>query len=59
MHSSARAVAAAAAPKHIVITGANTGIGFEAGLELAKRSYEITLACRNDEKAAAAAKRIT
>ncbi|KAI8470993.1 MAG: hypothetical protein J3K34DRAFT_418672 [Monoraphidium minutum] len=54
-----RAVAAAAAPgKHIVITGANTGIGFEAALDLAGKGYDVTLACRNDDKAAAAAKRI-
>jgi NAD(P)-dependent dehydrogenase (short-subunit alcohol dehydrogenase family) len=51
-------VAAAAAGKHIVITGANTGIGFEAALDLAKKDYDVTLACRNDDKAAAAAQRI-
>ncbi|KIY99088.1 hypothetical protein MNEG_8872 [Monoraphidium neglectum] len=53
-----RSVAAAAAGKHIVITGANTGIGFEAALDLAKKDYDVTLACRNDDKAAAAAQRI-
>ena len=44
--------------KVAVITGANSGIGYEAALALAKRKAEITLACRNLEKAHAAADRI-
>jgi short-subunit dehydrogenase len=48
----------AAAAKRVVITGGNAGIGFEAGLELAKKGFEVTLACRDDAKAAAAAERI-
>lgn len=51
-------VAAAAKGKHIVITGANTGIGFESARELAQKDFRITLACRDDAKAAAAVQRI-
>ncbi|XP_061170054.1 retinol dehydrogenase 11-like [Saccostrea echinata] len=36
--------------KTIVITGANTGIGFETALDLAKRNGRIILACRNAQK---------
>jgi NAD(P)-dependent dehydrogenase (short-subunit alcohol dehydrogenase family) len=42
----------------IIITGANSGIGYEAALALAKRKAEITLACRNEQKARSAAERI-
>lgn len=51
-------VASAAAGKTAVITGANTGIGFEAALDLAGKGYDVTLACRDDAKAEAAAARI-
>lgn len=51
-------VAAAQSSKHVVVTGGNTGIGFESGLDLAKKDFEVTLACRDDNKAAAAAQRI-
>eukprot|EP01025_Chloroclados_australasicus_P054986 TRINITY_DN6582_c0_g1_i1.p1 TRINITY_DN6582_c0_g1~~TRINITY_DN6582_c0_g1_i1.p1 ORF type:complete len:353 (+),score=21.61 TRINITY_DN6582_c0_g1_i1:85-1059(+) len=38
-------------PKHVVITGGNTGIGFETALQLASKNFEITLVCRNTQKA--------
>jgi NAD(P)-dependent dehydrogenase (short-subunit alcohol dehydrogenase family) len=41
-----------------VVTGANTGIGFEAALVLAQHGAEVVLACRNPAKAADAADRI-
>jgi NAD(P)-dependent dehydrogenase (short-subunit alcohol dehydrogenase family) len=42
----------------IVITGANTGIGFEAALVLARRGAHVVLACRNPQRAADAQARI-
>ncbi|MGC7102131.1 oxidoreductase [Amycolatopsis lurida] len=41
-----------------VITGANTGIGFETARALAARGASVVLACRNADKARAAAERI-
>ncbi len=41
-----------------VITGANTGLGFEAARILAHHGAAVVLACRNPEKAAEAADRI-
>ncbi|WP_406272927.1 oxidoreductase [Nocardia sp. NBC_00881] len=41
-----------------VITGANTGIGFETARALAARGATVLLACRNLDRAQAAAKRI-
>lgn len=37
--------------KRILITGANTGIGFATAEELLKRGANLVLACRNEEKA--------
>ncbi len=36
--------------KVIIVTGANTGIGFQAALELARKGAETILACRNKKK---------
>ena len=43
----------------IVITGANGGIGFETALVLAQHGAHVVLACRNPQRAADAAARIT
>ncbi len=40
--------------KIFVITGANSGIGYEAALVLAKKGADVTLACRSVDKAEAA-----
>jgi NAD(P)-dependent dehydrogenase (short-subunit alcohol dehydrogenase family) len=44
--------------RHAVVTGANTGIGYETARVLALRGAEVTLACRDAEKAEAARERI-
>ena len=40
--------------KIAVVTGANTGLGFETSLGLAKAGYYVVLACRSEVKAKAA-----
>jgi NAD(P)-dependent dehydrogenase (short-subunit alcohol dehydrogenase family) len=42
-----------------VVTGANTGLGFAIADALAQRGADVVLACRSEEKAAAAAERIS
>ncbi len=37
--------------KNVIITGANSGIGFQTALELGKLNYSVWLGCRNKEKA--------
>lgn len=44
--------------KTVIVTGANTGIGRQTALELARRGGNIILACRDMEKCEAAAKDI-
>ena len=39
------------AGKTIVITGCNTGIGFQNTLQMAKRGAKIVMACRDTKKA--------
>lgn len=36
--------------KVVIVTGANTGIGFETVLDLAKRGAKIYMACRDEKK---------
>jgi NAD(P)-dependent dehydrogenase (short-subunit alcohol dehydrogenase family) len=43
---------------HAIVTGANTGIGKETSRVLALRGAEVTMACRNGEKAAEARQQI-
>lgn len=42
----------------VIITGANSGIGFEAARELAKKEARVVLACRNESKGNDALQRI-
>src|SRR5580692_3173437 len=42
----------------VVITGANTGVGFETARFLASRGAEVVLACRDPQRAEQAKKRI-
>uniref|UniRef100_A0A8C1G0L6 Retinol dehydrogenase 12, like n=1 Tax=Cyprinus carpio TaxID=7962 RepID=A0A8C1G0L6_CYPCA len=44
--------------KTVIITGANTGIGKETAINLAKRGARIIMACRDTEKAEAALKEV-
>jgi len=44
--------------KRVLITGSNSGIGFEMAMEFASKGAEVVLACRNSAKAEAAAARI-
>ena len=44
--------------KYIIVTGANTGIGFEAAKVLAGKGARVLLACRDADKAAGAIERI-
>jgi NAD(P)-dependent dehydrogenase (short-subunit alcohol dehydrogenase family) len=46
------------AGRKVIVTGANTGIGFEAARALARKGAHITLACRSLDKGQAAVKRI-
>jgi predicted amino acid dehydrogenase len=44
--------------KIAIVTGANTGIGYEIALDLAKRGARVIMACRDSNKANNAANRI-
>ena len=44
--------------RRVLVTGGNTGIGYFTALELVKQGDHVTLACRNLDKANAAAKKI-
>lgn len=45
--------------KTAVVTGSNTGIGYEIALDLYKKGAKVYVACRNEEKALNAIKRMT
>ncbi len=45
-------------PKVALITGGNTGIGFETARVLAKKGFYVVIACRDNDKAAAAQAKI-
>ncbi|MEO1234795.1 MAG: oxidoreductase [Myxococcota bacterium] len=47
-----------APPKVAVVTGANTGLGFETSLALAREGYRVVLACRSEAKARGAIDKI-
>ena len=42
----------------VVVTGANSGLGFHTSLELARRGAHVVMACRNREKGEAARERL-
>ncbi|MDT8402185.1 MAG: oxidoreductase [Bacteroidales bacterium] len=44
--------------KNVIVTGANSGIGFQAAKKLALKGAKVIMACRNIEKATRAADRI-
>jgi len=44
--------------KNVIITGANSGIGYYAALELAKAGADVVLACRSAQKGEAAAAKV-
>ncbi|KAK3588718.1 hypothetical protein CHS0354_026037 [Potamilus streckersoni] len=46
------------AGKVIIVTGANTGLGFLSAQILCREGHEVILACRNEEKGKAAVERI-
>eukprot|EP00197_Chlamydomonas_leiostraca_P002358 CAMPEP_0202857962 /NCGR_PEP_ID=MMETSP1391-20130828/693_1 /ASSEMBLY_ACC=CAM_ASM_000867 /TAXON_ID=1034604 /ORGANISM="Chlamydomonas leiostraca, Strain SAG 11-49" /LENGTH=324 /DNA_ID=CAMNT_0049536827 /DNA_START=22 /DNA_END=996 /DNA_ORIENTATION=+ len=56
--TSVKVQASAAGAKRVLITGGNTGIGYETAKELCRQGHEVVIACRNMDKAEAAAQKI-
>lgn len=50
MHDRAGTLASSLEGRHVVITGANTGIGKETARALARRGASLVLACRSEDK---------
>ena len=46
------------AGRRVLITGANSGIGYYAALELARKGAHVLLACRNKQRGDAALQRL-
>ena len=44
--------------RHILITGASSGIGYQAAVQLLRAGHRLTLPCRDPERAASSARRI-
>src|SRR5688500_24345 len=44
--------------RRVVVTGANSGLGFHTSLELARRGARVVMACRNLDKGRAAERRL-
>lgn len=44
--------------KNCIITGGNSGIGFEAALQMIEKGHQVTMICRNEERAEKACEKI-
>ncbi|MCH5194349.1 MAG: SDR family NAD(P)-dependent oxidoreductase, partial [Oscillospiraceae bacterium] len=45
--------------KNCIITGGNSGIGFQAAMQIAEKGYNVTMICRNETAAKNTCKEIT
>ena len=45
--------------KKCIITGGNSGIGYEAAMQIAAKGFHVTLMCRNEKKAIQSCKQIS
>lgn len=44
--------------RNCIITGGNSGIGYQAAQQIAKKGYHVTLICRNKQRAEEAVSKI-